>query len=52
MKYFVDIKMPDGTEKEGTIAMPREDAQAHAAAIREQHPKWIVEINPVDTTQV
>ena len=51
MKYFVDVRRPDGTEKLGTLAMPKEDALAQAAAIRERHPNWIVEINPVDTTQ-
>jgi hypothetical protein len=51
VKYFVDIRLPDGTEKDGLIAMPEEDARAQAATIRERHPDWIVEITPVDTTQ-
>lgn len=51
MKYFVDIRLPDGTEKQGMLAMPKEDALAQASAIRERHPDWIVEINPVNTTQ-
>jgi hypothetical protein len=50
VKYFIDITLPDGTHKGGTIAWPREDALAVAAEYRHVHPDWVVELVPVDTT--
>lgn len=50
LKYFVDCLTPEGWRK-GSIAWPAEDAQIVAAGFREEHPDWLVEINPTDTSK-
>lgn len=50
MNYFVDCMLPDRTWQEGTIAWPATEAQAIAGALREAHPDWLVEINPLENT--
>lgn len=48
LKFFVDCLLPDGTWKRGSILWPKADAEAVAKGIKEEHPDWLVEINPVE----
>jgi hypothetical protein len=50
MKYAVDCLLPGGTWRKGTILWPLADALIVAAAYHADHPDWLVEINPVDST--
>lgn len=49
MKFFVDCLTENGWRK-GSIAWPFEDAQIVANGFREEHPDWVVEINPLEGT--
>lgn len=46
--YFVDCMLPDGTWEYGSIGSNAESAESWAEYIRQQHPDWLVEINPVE----
>ena len=50
MKYFVDTLQDDGQWHHGGIAWPREDAEIVAKGMKEEHPTWLVEINPLEGT--
>jgi len=49
-KFFVDCLLPDGSWKRGSVAWPSDDAEIVAAGFREEHPDWIVELNPLEGT--
>jgi len=46
---FVDCLTETGWRR-GSIAWPVEDAIIVAAGFREEHPNWLVEINPIEGT--
>lgn len=46
---FVDCLTESGWRK-GSIAWPMADAEIVAAGFREEHPNWLVEINPIEGT--
>ena len=46
---FVDCLTESGWRK-GSIAWPLADAEIVAAGFREEHPNWLVEINPIEGT--
>lgn len=48
MKAFVDVLKEDGQWSQGQIAWPYDEALNVAAEIREQHPDWVVEVNPLE----
>ena len=50
MKYFIDWIDDTGAAHEGSIAWPAVDAQIVAQNMREEHPTWLVTINPLEGT--
>jgi hypothetical protein len=46
---FIDCLTETGWRR-GSIAWPVEDAIIVAAGFREEHPNWLVEINPIEGT--
>lgn len=50
MKYFVDTLREDGQWHKGSIAWPKDDAEIVARGMREDHPEWLVEVNPLENT--
>lgn len=46
---FVDCLTESGW-RNGSIAWPLADAEIVAAGFREEHPNWVVEINPIEGT--
>ena len=51
-KFFIDCLLPDGTWKQGSIIWPAADAALIAESMREEHPDWLIELNPVETERL
>jgi len=49
VKFCVDCLLPNGVWKKGSIVWPAANAEVVAASIRDEHPDWLVELNPVET---